>query len=245
MNAKLACLLVAILPSSLFAKAADDSAKDKLADFQGGWKLESLEAEGKPAELLDTSYWWYIKGDKVLYGGKELATLTVDTNTTPKCIDLSLHDSKRQLEGIYTLEDDTFRICVNTTTEGAKERPGDFSTKDKPGIRILTFKRDKERKADSLEGLAAFIGVQIKLDDESKQVVVASTFPDSPAEKAGLKKDDIFLKVGDQEAKDLRSVVTMIRKLKPGSELVVTVKRDDKEKEITVKAGVMPFYLLD
>jgi uncharacterized protein (TIGR03067 family) len=245
MNAKLACLLIAVLPSFVFAKAADDAAKEKLAPLQGGWKLESLESEGKPADLLDTSFWWYIKGDKVLYAGKELATLTVDPGTSPKCFDLSFLDPKRHLEGIYTLEDDTLKICVNTAAEGAKERPGEFSTKDKPGIRILTFKRDKDRKADSLEGLSAFIGIQIKFDDETKEVIVVDAIPGSPAEKAGLKKDDIFLKVGDQEPKDLKSAVAMIRRVKPGSELTLTVKRDGKEKEITVKAGVVPFYLLD
>jgi uncharacterized protein (TIGR03067 family) len=217
MNAKISCLLIAFLPSFAFANAADDPAKEKLAPLQGGWKLESLEAEDRQQELLDTSFWWYIKGDKVLYGGKELATLKVDPGTSPKCFDLNFLDPKRLLEGIYTLEDNTLRICVNTTTEGAKERPGDFSTKDKPGIRVLTFKRDKDRKADSLEGLGAFVGVQIKVDDDTKQVVVVTAIPGSPAEKAGLMKDDIFLKVGDQEAKELKSVVSMIRKVKPGS----------------------------
>jgi uncharacterized protein (TIGR03067 family) len=245
MSARIACLLIALLPLAAWAAGADDAAKNKLAPLQGGWKFESMEAEGEKAELFDTAFWWFIKDDKVLYGGKELATLTVDPETTPKCFDITMHESKRSYEGIYILEDDTLKICLNPVTDGAKERPGDFTTKGKSSTRLLTFKRDKERKADSIEGLAGFVGVQIKVDDDSKQVVVVTPIPNSPAEKAGLLKDDIILKIGDQDATDLKGTINLIRKVKPGGELTLRVKRDGKEKDFTVKATVIPFYLLD
>jgi uncharacterized protein (TIGR03067 family) len=245
MSARIACLLVAVLPTAVFAKEADDAAAKKLAAFQGGWKFESLEADGEKAELFDTAFWWFIKGDKVLYGGSELATLIVDPETTPKCIDLNLRESKRAYEGIYSIEDDTLKICINPVADGSKERPADFTTKGKSATRLLVFKRDKDRKADSLEGLAGFVGVQIKVDDDSKQVVVVTPIPNSPAEKAGLLKDDIILKIGDQDATDLKGTVNLIRKVKPGGELTLRVKRDGKEKDFTVKATVIPFYLLD
>jgi C-terminal processing protease CtpA/Prc len=149
------------------------------------------------------------------------------------------------LEGIYVVDDDTLKICVNPATDGVKERPGEFSTKDKPGHRLLVFKRDKDRKPDSIEGLAGFVGVQIKVDDDSKQVMVVDTNKGSPAEKAGLKKDDVLLKIGDQDATDLKSVVNTIRKVKPGSELSLRINRDGKEKDLTVKATVVPFFPLD
>jgi uncharacterized protein (TIGR03067 family) len=243
MSARIACLLIAVIPSVGFANAADD-AKEKLAPLQGGWKLESFEVNGEASDL-GTSFWWYIKGDKVLYGGSELAKLVVDPGTSPKCIDVAFKEPKRVLEGIYIIEDDTLKICVNNATDGVKERPGEFSTKDKSGHRLLVFKRDKDRKADSIEGLAGFVGVQIKVDDDSKQVMVVDAIPNSPAAKAGLKKDDVFLKIGDQDATDIKSVVNMIRKVKPGSELSLRIKRDGKEKDITVKATVVPFFPLD
>jgi uncharacterized protein (TIGR03067 family) len=243
MSARIACLLIAVMPSVAFAHAADD-AKEKLAPLQGGWKFESIEVDGSPSEM-DTAFWWYIKGDKVLYGGSELATLTVDPGTSPKCIDLTFKEPKRVLEGIYVVADDTLKICVNQATDGVKERPGEFTTKDKSGHRLLVFKRDKDRKPDSIEGLAGFVGVQIKVDDDSKQVMVVDTIKGSPAEKAGLRKDDVFLKIGDQDATDLKSVVNTIRKVKPGSELTLRVKREGKEKDVTVKATVVPFFPLD
>jgi uncharacterized protein (TIGR03067 family) len=242
MSAKIACLVAAVGLLAGFVRA-EDVAKDKL--LQGAWKFESLEIDGKPAELPDNAYWWFIKGDKVLYGGSELAALTIDAETSPRCIDLAFRDPKRVFEGIYAIEDDTLKICVNPVTEGVKERPADFSTKGKPSARLLTFKRDKDRKADSTEGLAGFVGIQIKAEDEGKQVVVVAAIPGSPADKAGLKKDDLILKVGDQDAQDLKSVVNFIRKVKPGVEVSLRVKRDGKEKDITIKATVLPFYLLE
>jgi uncharacterized protein (TIGR03067 family) len=242
MSAKIACLFVAVGVSAGLVRA-DDAAKAKV--LQGAWKLESLEIDGKPAELPDSPFWWFIKGDKVLYGGSELAALTIDAETSPRCIDLGFRDPKRVFEGIYAIEDDTLKICVNPVTEGVKERPADFSTKGKPSVRLLTFKRDKDRKADSIEGLAGYVGIQIKAEDEGKQVVIVAPIPGSPADKAGLKKDDVLLKVGDQEAQDLKSVVNLIRKAKPGVEVSLRVKRDGKEKDFTVKATVLPFYLLD
>jgi uncharacterized protein (TIGR03067 family) len=237
-------MLIALLPTAALA-GADDAAEKKLAPLQGGWKFESIETSGEKAELFDTAFWWFIKDDKVLYGGKELATLTVDPETTPKCFDLKMAESKNSLEGIYSLEDDTLKICLYRVSDGAKERPADFTTKGKDGARLLVFKRDKDRKADSIEGLSGFVGIQIKVDDDTKQVVVVAPIGGSPAEKAGLLKDDVILKVGDQDATDLKGTVNMIRKVKPGSELMLRVKRDGKEKDFTVKATIVPFYLLD
>ena len=245
MSARIACVLMALVPSIAMAAPAQDATKKKLAPLQGGWKLESIESNGETENLFDTAFWWFIKDDKVLYGGKELATLTVDPETTPKCFDLKMTDSKNALEGIYTLEDDTLKICLYRVSDGAKERPADFNTKGKDGARVLIFKRDKERKADSIEGLSGFVGIQIKVDDDTKQVVVVAPIGGSPAEKAGLKKDDVILKVGDQDATDLKGTVNMIRKVKPGSELMLRVKRDGKEQDVTVKATIVPFYFLD
>jgi uncharacterized protein (TIGR03067 family) len=245
MNGKFACLLVAFLPFVAFCKSADDAAKEKLASLQGVWKIDSLEVDGKPAELPEISFWWTIRGDKVLYGGSELGVLTIDPEISPKCIDLALRESKRGFEGIYSIEDNTLKICLKEATDSVRERPGEFATKGKEGYRLLVLKRDKDRKPDSLEGMGGFVGIAIKLDDDSKQVVVVDVVAGSPAEKAGLKKDDVLLKIGDHEAKEIKAVVAMIRNAKAGSELTLHCQRDGKEKDFTVKAAVVPFFLLE
>src|SRR5713101_10061672 len=98
-------MIAKILPFILVASSAlalggkaEDAAKDSLKSLQGGWRVESLEVDGKPSDILqDLSYWWVIKDDKVFYGGSELATMTLDPKSSPKCIDLAFREPKRVL----------------------------------------------------------------------------------------------------------------------------------------------------
>src|SRR2546427_3931046 len=87
----------------------DNPAKKSLADLQGTWKLTSLEREGEVREFADRAPRWVVKGDKVLYGGEELATLAPDAATTPKSLDLAFRTPKGDKEAIYSLTDDTWR----------------------------------------------------------------------------------------------------------------------------------------
>src|SRR6266536_3317829 len=84
-----------------------DGAKKLLPELQGVWKLVSLEREGDVREFPDRAPHWVVKGDKVVYGGAELATFTPDSTTTPKCLDFTFRTPKGEHEGIYTLDGDT------------------------------------------------------------------------------------------------------------------------------------------
>jgi uncharacterized protein (TIGR03067 family) len=244
------CIAIACLtfvPLTLFSPglARDDRAvQEQLAALQGVWKVTTLETDGKPAKL-PVDFWWFIKGDKVRYGGQELAGLTLDVTTKPRCIDLKFHNPDRVYEGIYTVESDRLRLCVNSRTEGVKKRPLEYTTKGKSDFRLLVFKRDKDREGDDVTGLGGYVGISIKAQKGGKGVLITDVVKDSPAQKAGLKRDDLLLKVGDLEAGDLQSVVAKTRAAAPGTELALRVKRDDKEQDVTVKVGVVPFFLLD
>src|SRR5438046_2651729 len=76
-------LAVAALP----ARAAEpkDAEKNKeLAALQGVWTLEGFEANGMARDLAASPPRWLIKGNKIIYGGAELAVLTVEGAATPK-----------------------------------------------------------------------------------------------------------------------------------------------------------------
>lgn len=234
----------ALLLTSLLVAADSDAAKKELEQLQGGWKLATFEVMGMERDFPDYSFIWYIKGNKVYYGGEELAELTLEPGASPKIVDLSFRAPKRVHEGIYSLDKDTLKICVNQRTDEMKERPQEFATKDKPDLRLLVFKRDETAKLDSTEGLAGYIGIMIRQDQETKQVIIDEAFEGSPARKAGLKKDDVLVRVANVDATDLRGVVDNIRRVKPGGELAVRYKRDGKETDITIKAGVLPFHWL-
>jgi uncharacterized protein (TIGR03067 family) len=211
------------------------------APLQGTWKVVSLEIDGEVREFPETPLRWVIKGNKVLYAGAPLADLTVDPATTPKNIDLGFLKPKRTYEGIYAVEGDTLKVCVNRRTEGVKERPLDFATKGKPDMRLLVFQRQKAG-GDRVEDLPGFVGMAFMA---GKELLVTAVLEGSPAQKAGLKKDDILLKVGAADATDLKTVIRTVQQTRPGNELTLRVRRDGKERDLVIKVGVLPFPLLD
>jgi uncharacterized protein (TIGR03067 family) len=233
-------LMTAFVLSAARAGGAD--AKEDLAALQGTWKLVSLEINGEMAEIGTPASTWVIRGDKVHYGGAPLAVLKLDASTNPRNVDLHLIKPERVLEGVYAVEGDTFKLCVNRQADGVKERPLGFSTKDKALWSLLVFKRLKDGEAEAPGG---FVGVAIALDKDKKSVLVGQVLPDSPAKAAGLKRGDVILKVGGTGATDLRGVVAMCRQARPGSDLTLRVRRDGEERDVVIKVGVLPFFLLD
>jgi S1-C subfamily serine protease len=97
---------------------------------------------------------------------------------------------------------------------------------------------DDETKKKSMEGERGFLGIQFQaMEGEAK----ISGFADgSPAEKAGLKEGDVIVKIQDKTIKEVNDIMDVMAKTKPGDKLSVTVKRDDKEKTVTVTLGTRP-----
>jgi uncharacterized protein (TIGR03067 family) len=246
MAARLGCVLgvgVLWLMAQSAIKAQDG--KKALADLQGTWKVVGFEVNGEEAEFPSNLARWVIKGDKVLYAGELLATLTLYPDTSPRGVDLAFDNPKRVCEGIYSADGDKLKLCVNRRSEAVKERPLDFETKDKPGLRLLVLERQKPGSSDGTKEAPGFVGIQIATDPETKKVRIGGVLKDSPAEKAGLKKDDLILKVGGGDATDLKTVVDLCRQARPGADLIVRVERDGKATDITVRVRVLPFFLLD
>jgi uncharacterized protein (TIGR03067 family) len=214
-----------------------------VAAVQGSWTLVSVESDGEIQEFSGRPFRWVIKGASVRYGGQPLAELALDPLTTPKNLDLTFLNPKRVYEGVYSVDGDTLKVCVNRRTEGVKERPVGFATRGKPDLRLLVFRRDRAGAGERLADLPGFVGIQIRRGD--KELVIAGVLPASPAKSAGLKKDDVLLKVGAAEAKELRATVEAVREARPGSDLTLRIRRAGEERDVTIKVGVIPFYLLD
>jgi len=235
MFARIACWIVAV---PLFAANPSSYAGTKPAELQGPWRLVSLEADAGAVALPTPPPTLVIKEDRLLYGGEEIARIFTDATTNPKVIDLRFPNPERVYEGVYAVEEDTLKICLNRRAETVKERPQSFSPKDRPGWRLLSFERVK---ADNGEAGNGFVGMALRLDQNRGEVIVGETFPNSPAKKAGLRKDDVLLEVGDLRVTDLLSAVRAVRQAKPGSEVAFNVRRDGKERKVTVKVGLFPF----
>jgi len=219
----------------------DDSNKS-LAELRGVWKLMSLEREGEVREFSDRAPHWVVQGDKVLYGGEELATIAPDAATTPKCLDFVFHRPKSENEGIYAIDGDKLKICINWQADGVKERPPEFSTKDKSNYRTLVFQKVKAKAADVATSGFGYVGIAIRIKDDGLEI--SDLIPDSPAKKFGLAKNDQILQIAGGDPGGLQAAIKTIQQLRPGSDLVMRVQRDGKEKDIKIKVGVMPFYFL-
>jgi C-terminal processing protease CtpA/Prc len=103
---------------------------------------------------------------------------------------------------------------------------------------VLVATGSLARAEDPPEGS---IGVQIRIDDG--KIVVVEPIKGSPAEKAGLKPDDVIVKIDDFKVKDnvteedLSATVKEITKHKPGDKIKIGIKRGDKDMTIEVTVG--------
>ncbi len=70
-----------------------------------------------------------------------------------------------------------------------------------------------------------------------KGVKIGSIIPDSPAEKAGLKVNDIITAVDGKTVETLKDYSVLLKKFAPGDEIRLDVLRDGKKKNIRLKLG--------
>ncbi len=74
----------------------------------------------------------------------------------------------------------------------------------------------------------------IQLQDSANGPVIREVVAGSPAEKAGLKVDDVLTKIGNTAVKDAQAASTAVQALNVGDEVSIEVTRDGKT--VTVKA---------
>lgn len=87
---------------------------------------------------------------------------------------------------------------------------------------------------ESVDGEFVGIGVTVMFSDDANKII--EVLKDSPAAKAGLKVDDVIIKV---DGKDVHNVygdeLAKLIRGKVGTKVKVTVRRDQKEKTFSVK----------
>ena len=71
--------------------------------------------------------------------------------------------------------------------------------------------------------------------ESGKGALVTEVFPGDPADKAGIKTQDIILEVNGKEIKDSRDLSAMIAGLPVGETIKIMLLRDGKKKTVTVK----------
>src|SRR5207247_1092899 len=80
-----------------------------------------------------------------------------------------------------------------------------------------------------------YTGIGIYVDFRGEYPVITGVLPGTPAEKAGLRADDVILKIGDRDARGLRSeqASSLIQGLE-GTSVVLLIQREGKTFTVTV-----------
>jgi M6 family metalloprotease-like protein len=80
----------------------------------------------------------------------------------------------------------------------------------------------------------AYLGVVVETDPAAAVLKVAAVEPESPADKAGLRKDDVVRAVAGQKPADPAAFRDLLLARTPGDKLSVVVQRKDKELSLEV-----------
>jgi serine protease Do len=72
----------------------------------------------------------------------------------------------------------------------------------------------------------AYLG--FRAHPESKECRVVEVFPGSPAEKGGLKVDDVITRFGGEKIDTFEELRNLLDKMKPGQEVTIAVQRDEE-----------------
>jgi uncharacterized protein (TIGR03067 family) len=127
-------------------RGQDDAAKEQQR-VQGTWTFLSVEANGKSLDDLFKDAKVVVKDNRLTLtfagGSKLIRTFKVFTDTKPRCVDFRAEDGKGDAsEGIYEFKDGRLKVLVNIR-DGGKERPVDFTAKDKSGHIYYVLKQQK------------------------------------------------------------------------------------------------------
>ena len=90
-----------------------------------------------------------------------------------------------------------------------------------------------------IQTLTPELATQLKLSGQTGTLISEVT-PNSPAEKAGLKKNDVIIEFDGKGVTDSRHFRLMVAELPPGSKVGVKVFRDGKQQTFTFELGELP-----
>jgi len=88
------------------------------------------------------------------------------------------------------------------------------------------------------EDARPWLGVAFRMVDEGALVMMV--VPDSPAEDAGLRMEDIITQVDGRRVTAAAPLDEHILRYEPGDRITLTLLRDDREHEVDVRLGTRP-----
>jgi RNA polymerase sigma factor (sigma-70 family) len=74
-----------------------------------------------------------------------------------------------------------------------------------------------------------FLGVILKGNETNDAVLIHEVFPDSPAAKAGIKAEEVLVKIDGKAVTEPSAAVDVLKMKRPGEKIALTMKRADQE----------------
>jgi uncharacterized protein (TIGR03067 family) len=151
----IAIVVTATLPSHAGDDRDKENGKSDLERLQGTWEAVTAEHDGQDASEEDKGLRIIFRDDLCIAetNGKRSENLDdsvkLDQSASPKTIDHCVTfpgGYKLQLRGIYELNGDSLKICLNRSAQA--KRPTEFTTRRNDGFVTVTFQRvapDKDR----------------------------------------------------------------------------------------------------
>jgi Peptidase family M28/PDZ domain len=91
--------------------------------------------------------------------------------------------------------------------------------------------------ASSSSGYGAYLGTVPDMSDNPGGVRLTGVRAGSPAEKAGLRGNDIILQIGDMPVADLQAMTNALRGHQPGDVVEIRIRRDGVERKLSATLG--------
>ncbi len=142
--------LLAIGVNAADNKAALKGDKEKL---QGKWEIMSIAFEDKVIKREDKLGAWkdtfdkdlFVEGERFGAVGYSNAKIKLDDTRDPKQITIQDDDGKLTFRGIYALDGDTLKMCMNGDGNDVR-RPEEFVTKKGTPLILVTLKKRPAEK---------------------------------------------------------------------------------------------------
>ncbi|HSB55647.1 MAG TPA: M28 family peptidase, partial [Gemmatimonadales bacterium] len=189
-----------------------------------GWLLDSLNAEAR-FDLKASGDGWG-RSDQSSFYGAGLPVLHLFTDLHEDYHRTTDDWEKINADGLAKVADFTASIvrALGNRREGLT-----FVNVPPPTLSASS--------TSSSSGYGAYLGTVPDMSDSPGGVRLTGVRAGSPAEKAGLKGNDIIVQIGETKVPDLQGMTNALRAHKPGDVVEIRILRDGAEQRVQVTLG--------
>jgi Do/DeqQ family serine protease len=178
-----------------------------------------ISAKGRSTGLSDGSFEDFLQTDAPINSGNSGGAL-VNTNGELVGINSQILSPSGGNIGIgFAIPANMARSVMDQLLKGGKVRRGML------GLTIQPVTAD----------LASSLGLS-----NARGALVSSVQPGSPAERAGVRRGDVITAFNGVPVSDSNSLRNQVARTQPGTEVALTISRDNREQQVRVTLGELP-----